>query len=53
MHVNDLLETTDLSPAFLHVPPDLVAAFAGIRGRDKMRENIAKNAILLFNINRS
>jgi hypothetical protein len=53
MHVNDLLETTDLSPAFLHVPPALVAAFAGIRGRDKMRENIAKNAILLFNINRS
>jgi hypothetical protein len=48
MHVNDLLETTDLSPAFLHVPPALVAAFAGIRGRDKMREDIAKNATSLL-----
>ena len=51
MHVNDLLETTDLSPTFLQVPPALVAAFTGVRGSDKKSENIDKNAISLLFIN--
>jgi hypothetical protein len=48
MHVNDLLETTDLSPAFLHVPPALVAAFAGIMGVDRNSESIDSKAISLL-----
>jgi hypothetical protein len=53
MHVNFLPDATEVIPALEQDAPALTAAFAGIRGRDKMRENIAKNAILLFNINRS
>jgi hypothetical protein len=48
MHVNDLLETTDLSPTFLQAPPALVAALTGVRGSDKKRESIDKNAISLL-----
>jgi hypothetical protein len=44
MHVNDLLETTDLSPTFLQVPPALVAAFTGITDKEKNKESTDKNA---------
>jgi hypothetical protein len=53
IHVNVFPDATELIPALLHLAPALAAAFAGIRGRDKKREKIDKNAILLFNMNRS
>jgi hypothetical protein len=53
IHVNFLPDATEVIPALEQDAPALTAAFAGIRGRDIKRENIDKNAILLFNINRS
>jgi hypothetical protein len=35
-------------PTFVHLAPALAAAFAGINGRDKERENTDKNAISLL-----
>ena len=48
MHVNVLLDTTDVIPTFLQAPPALTAAFAGIRGVDRKRVNTDKNAISLL-----
>ena len=48
MHVNVLLDTTDVIPTFLQAPPALTAAFAGMRRVDMERESIDKNAISLL-----
>jgi hypothetical protein len=53
IHVYVLLEAVEVIPAFLHVLPAFTAAFAGTRGTDKKREEIAKNAIFFFSMNRS
>jgi hypothetical protein len=45
MHVNDLLETTDLSPTFLQAPPALVAAFTGITDMERNKVSTDKNVI--------
>ena len=44
-HVKVLPDVTEVSPAFVHAPPALAAAFTGIRGRDIERESIDKKAI--------
>jgi len=43
-----LLAATDVIPALEQVPPALAAALAGIKGRDRKRESIDKNAICLL-----
>jgi hypothetical protein len=48
MHVKLFPLTTSVLPALLHLAPALAAAFAGIRGEDKKRESIDKNAIILL-----
>jgi hypothetical protein len=45
MQVKVFAPTTDLTPIFEHLVPALAAAFAGIRGVDRKRESIDKNAI--------
>jgi hypothetical protein len=52
-HVNVLPDATEVIPALEQDAPALTAAFAGTRDRDKKREKIDKNAIFLFNMNRS
>jgi len=41
-------ETIDLMPTFVHAPPALAAAFAGMRRVEKARERIDKNASTLL-----
>ena len=53
MHVNVLLETTDVIPTFLQAPPALTTAFAEIRGRVRKSENIDKNAISFLFMNKA
>jgi hypothetical protein len=48
MHVKVFPEAIDLTPALVHAPPDLTAAFTGMIGRDIDRESIDKNAISLL-----
>jgi hypothetical protein len=48
MHVNVLFPITDLMPTLVHLAPALVAAFAGISGRNTKRESIDKIAISLL-----
>jgi hypothetical protein len=48
MHVKVLPDATEVIPALEQDAPALTAALTGVRGSDKKREIIAKNAILLF-----
>jgi hypothetical protein len=43
-----LLAATDVIPALEQVPPALAAALTGVKGRDRKRESIDKNAICLL-----
>jgi hypothetical protein len=52
-NVNVLLETTDVIPALLQAPPDLIATFAGMRRVDEERESIDKNAISFLFLNKA
>jgi hypothetical protein len=51
IHVKVFPETIDLIPSFVHAPPTLAAAFAGIMGVDRKRESIDKNVISLLYMN--
>jgi hypothetical protein len=53
MQVKVFAPTTDLLPTFVHFAPALAAAFAGIRGVDRKRESIEKNAISLLFISKA
>jgi hypothetical protein len=46
-------ETIDLIPTFVHAPPALAAAFAGMRGVDRKRETTEKNAISFLFISKA
>ena len=50
IHVNVLPEATDVMPKVLQDAPALTAAFAWIRGEDRKRESIDKNAISLLDM---
>jgi len=53
IHVNVFPDATEVIPALEQDAPALTAAFAGTRDREKKRESMDKNAIFLFNMNRS
>jgi hypothetical protein len=48
MHVKVLPDATEAIPIVLQLAPDLTAALAWIRGRDKVRVSIDKKAISLL-----
>jgi hypothetical protein len=48
VHVKVLLDATEVMPKVLQLAPALAAALAGIRGEDRKREIIDKNAISLL-----
>ena len=53
MQVKVLLPITDLIPTLVHLSPALTAAFAGIRGVERKRESIEKNAISFLFISKA
>jgi hypothetical protein len=53
MQVKVFAPTTDLLPTFEHLAPALAAAFTGMRGVDRKRESIEKNAISFLFISKA
>jgi hypothetical protein len=47
-HVYVFPSATELIPTFVHAPPALAAAFAGISGRVRKSENTDKSAIIFL-----